>query len=152
MLILLLAYDVVSKSCKDRDDIVEKLVSYIKPILQNSFDEFAPYFVTPSNTTLNDRYTSVIDGHHFKLQYPIIGFDINANMKLINDSLNASELNQQKYVSVVVKGQGGGKTRVLEELKISLNNDMSNTLAVAITYNAEWRLTKWEFNSVRRVK
>ena len=148
-----LVYDVVLKSYTDPEKaIVDTLVSTIKPILQNSFNEFAPYFITPSDTTLNDRYISVIDGHRFKLQYPIIGFDIEANMELINDSLNAPELDQQKHVSVVVKGQGGGKTRVLEELKISLNNDMSNTLAVAITYNTEWRLTKWEFNSVRRVK
>ena len=144
---MFLVNDVVLKSYADRDDIVDTLVSSIKPILQKSFNEFAPYFVTPSNTTLNDKYTSVIDGHHFKLQYPVIGFDIKANMELINDSLNAPEFDQQKHVSVVVKGQGGGKTRILEELKISLNNDMSNTLAVAITYNTEWRLTKWEFNS-----
>ena len=125
---------------KETDAEIDSLFNWFTPILRRNFPQgFAPYYTNPTDRSLNDEYTSIIQQPQIRLKQPMINFDINQNINDINTMINTPATSYtSKFLGVIIKGHGGGKTRALEEIKMTLNAENNGCLAVAITYDFNW--------------
>ena len=69
-----------------------------------------------------------------ELSNPLLGLNLNESLELVERVFRTPPSTRAKPVIATVRGVGSGKTRILEELRHSLNQK-SNTVAIAITYN-----------------
>ena len=128
-----------------QEECVQILSKFFTEFLQSNDFKISPYFLNPSERTLNYGRTSIIEDAAKKFSFPMIDFDNATNIAMIQSIFKAPAcITRDKYNLVVNRGVGGGKTLALEELKMLLNC-LSDTLAIAITYNSDWTFTKSEF-------
>ena len=78
----------------------------------------------------------IIDNPTEKLTNPYLGYNILDNVNKVIEAVDSRPSGRTKPVVVTIRGTGGGKTRLLEELRHHLNVD-TNTLVVAITFNCD---------------
>ena len=90
-----------------------------------------------STQCLNERY----------LHRPMLSFDYNTNIDMINNVLNTplSKGMKGKDVLTVITGLAGGKARIIEELKMKIIAEINNnTFAVSISYSLDWDINRYE--------
>ena len=132
---------------------VKQLSKHFLNLIQTEFPEgFLPYYMNPTDTSLNDEYTSTLYVTKRYLRRPMLSFDYNTNVDMINNVLNTPPVKgmKDKDVLTVITGLSGGKARVIEELKMKMNAEINNnTLAVSITYSLDWEMDGGELDALQ---
>ena len=132
----------------DKATKVKDLSSWFTDILHAKLPRFAPYYLNPTNLTLNDETTSTIRSPEMNSRYPMLSFDYSTNINMITYVLNASGsfYPHGKDILTIITGLVGGKARVIEEIKMKMNAEMNNILTVSITLSVDWCYEDWELN------
>ena len=123
-------------------------------LIQTEFPRgFVPYYMNPIDTSLNNnKRTSTLYATEKYLRRPMLSFDCNTNIDMINKVLNtpSTKYRKGKDVLTVITGLSGGKARVIEELKMKMNAEINNnTLAVSITYSLDYPMCNSEFYALK---
>ena len=87
------------------------------------------------HSSLLDGYGCIIDEPKYAMSIPLLNLNPSA---LIQTVLTAAEMEpstRRKPVCATVRGQGGGKTRALEEIRRAILCTRPNVLPIAITFN-----------------
>ena len=89
------------------------------------------------HSSLLDGYGCIIDEPKYAMSIPLLNLNPSA---LIQTVLTAAEIEpstRRKPVCATVRGQGGGKTRALEEIRRAILCTRPNVLPIAITFNKD---------------
>ena len=133
----------------DKATNVKDLSNWFTRILEAKLTRgFAPYYLDPTNLTLNGEKTSTIWLPDMNFRYPMLSFDYNTNIAMITAVLNASPSSYPhgKDVLTIITGLIGGKARIIEEMKMKMNAEMNNILTVGITLSVDWHYQENELN------
>ena len=87
------------------------------------------------HSSLLDGYGCIINQPHYTMSIPLLNLNPSA---LAHKVLTAAEIEpstRRKPVCATVRGQGGGKTRALEEIRRAILCTRPNVLPIAITFN-----------------
>ena len=87
------------------------------------------------HSSLLDGYGCIIDEPKYAMSIPLLNLNPSA---LIQTVLTAAEIEpstRRKPLCATVRGQGGGKTRALEEIRRAILCTRPNVLPIAITFN-----------------
>ena len=82
----------------------------------------------------------IINDPSVTLKHSLIGLDLKQCLKLIYDSAELQPSPRTKPVLTIVRGQGGGKTRALLEMRKELLETDESSLPIAITFNNKSKL------------
>jgi hypothetical protein len=85
-------------------------------------------------TRNDDAFSWIIDQPSHTMKHELIDFDIDANIQLLMDVSKIKPSTRMKPVIGILRGTGGGKTRMIEELKKEMVKK-ENILTLAITFN-----------------
>ena len=85
----------------------------------------------------NFSQTSIISAPEEVLSFPLFDLDVDKVVNKIEDDVHEPPSCRSKFVMLVVRGHGGGKTRALEEIRRSLIEQMptKRILVLGITFN-----------------
>ena len=89
------------------------------------------------HSSLLDGYGCIINQPHYTMSIPLLNLNPSA---LAHKVLTAAEMEpdtRSKPVCATVRGQGGGKTRALEEIRRAILGTRPNVLPIAITFNKD---------------
>jgi hypothetical protein len=86
----------------------------------------------------------IIDRPSITMIQPLLGIDVEEERRRITSTINLPAWDRTKPLHMIVKGWGGGKTRVLEELRRRLFTDI-NCVPIAITATLDTLFTPAEF-------
>ena len=89
------------------------------------------------HSSLLDGYGCIIDEPKYAMSIPLLNLNPSA---LIQTVLTAAEIEpstRRKPLCATVRGQGGGKTRALEEIRRAILCTRPNVLPIAITFNKD---------------
>ena len=142
-------YNLVGTNGYDKANKVKDLSNWFTHILKAKLLRgFAPYYLNPTNLTLNGEKTSTIWSPDMNFRYPMLSFDYNTNIDMINDVLNASPSSYPhgKDVLTIITGLIGGKARIIEEIKMKINSKVNNILTVGVTLSIDWHYKENELN------
>lgn len=74
----------------------------------------------------------------FRKNISLIDFDVEESINTILKAMLEESGSRTKPLIAVTHGQGGGKARVLEELRRNLQQNHSDVLTIAIPFNSIW--------------
>lgn len=84
---------------------------------------------------LNKTEGSIIPNPKYDMDIPLMNYNLSKDINTIYEELSAPPSPTTKKVFATVRGQGGGKSRILEEIRRKLLDD-DTLLPIAITCNA----------------
>ena len=128
---------------------MKQLSKHFLNLIQTEFPHFLPYYMNPTDTSLNNKMTSTQCLNERYLHRPMLSFDYYTNIDMITNVLNTPPVKgmKGKDVLTVITGLSGGKARIIEELKMKMNAEINNnTLAVSITYSLDWSMVSCELD------
>jgi hypothetical protein len=96
--------------------------------------EYALFLNSPPSMDEDPSY--IIDSPSLKLSvdYPLITTSLHLNEVRVQQALIARPGQRTKPIIVCTKGKGGGKTRIMEEIRLATNRK-HDSLAIGLTFN-----------------
>ncbi len=104
------------------------------------FEKMKPANFNYSEYVGKDDVEQLCLGNVRILSNPLLGFDINKATTDIIKVFNQEPGSRTKAIICTVRGQGGGKTRALEEIRREFVNNHHDVLTMAITFNHHTKL------------
>ena len=95
--------------------------------------------------------SSIIDSPHEALNYPLLSKDVLVDVLCLEQTALGTVNSRMKPVYFVLRGQGGGKTRILEECRLHMQVLYADWLAIPITFNTYWNLEAREYADFERL-
>jgi len=113
-----------------------------KPLKLSSPKWFKKVFKSPrkprplSEIKAETGFPCIIDEPDMTMANPYLGNNVNESVFKIKEILKTKPGPRKKPVAYTVKGVGGGKTRLFEETRRTLNKESRNNVVIAITFNS----------------
>ena len=87
------------------------------------------------HSSLLDGYGCIIESPHCTMSIPLLNLDPSALTQIVLTTADKEPCSRSKPICVTVRGQGGGKTRALEEIRRGILRTNPNVLPIAITFS-----------------
>jgi hypothetical protein len=116
----------------------------VAALIEQSFSDkkiHSFYLDTPKDINQIPPALAIIDSPEINLASPWMGHDITATVNRLLDAAEQPPSTRLKDVASVIAGQGKGKTRFLEELRLAICQ-RPTAVALAITFNNSTDLSK----------